>query len=59
MLVGGVLKEGAIAIHPDSQYEENLINMRCDYLLTKLNFDMDYRVFRCLLKAASILNTPE
>jgi hypothetical protein len=56
MLVGRVLADNAIGIHPDSLYEGNLLNMRCDFLLTRLNFDVDYGVFRCLLKAAAVLN---
>jgi len=56
MLVSAILKNGGIGNSPDSLYEENLLNMRCDFLLTRLNFDIDYGVFRYLLKAADVLN---
>lgn len=59
MLVEATIKGAEITTHPDTLYEENLINMRCDYLLTRLNLDVDYGPFRYLLKAANVLNCAE
>ena len=52
-----LLKDEEITIHPDSQYEENLKIMRCDYLLTRLKLNVDYEQFRYLLQVAGGLNS--
>lgn len=43
----------------DTLFEENMLNMRCDYLLTRLNLGIAYEPLRYLLKAADILNDPK
>ncbi|WP_345949206.1 hypothetical protein ABDD95_20380 [Mucilaginibacter sp. PAMB04274] len=56
LVIGNALAETTITIHPDRQLEENLLNMRADFLLTRLNLNVDYAEFHYLLKAASVLN---
>ncbi|MGF7036902.1 hypothetical protein [Mucilaginibacter lappiensis] len=41
----------------DTLFEENMLNMRCDYLLTRLNLGTPYEPLRYLLKSAEVLNT--
>ncbi|WP_345954627.1 hypothetical protein [Mucilaginibacter sp. PAMB04168] len=56
MVIGDALAETAITIHFDRQLEENMLNMRAEFLLTRLNLKVNYAEFRYLLKAASVLN---
>jgi len=58
MLVRTVVSDGSIGKSAETQYEENIVNMRCDYLITRLKFDIDYKRFHYLLKAAERLNQP-
>lgn len=57
-LVQNIFSEGTIVKSPEALYEDNMINMRCDYLLTRLKFDIDYSTFHYLLKVANKLNEP-
>lgn len=59
LLMGSVLKENHIGIDPDRQYEENVSNMRCDYLLTRLQLHGDDAELHYLLKSADKLNRPD
>ncbi|AYL95284.1 hypothetical protein [Mucilaginibacter celer] len=59
MLMISMFKEHNIHKSKETLYEENILNMRCDYLLTRLNFKLEYQLFRYLLKTAEILNAPE
>ncbi|GAB2683619.1 hypothetical protein GCM10027037_00690 [Mucilaginibacter koreensis] len=56
MVIGNALAETSITIHPDRQLEENMLNMRAEFLLTRLNLKVDYAEFHYLLKAARVLN---
>ncbi|HEX4372287.1 MAG TPA: hypothetical protein VHZ50_03185 [Puia sp.] len=56
ILLETVTSAGKIIKSPEVQYEDNIINMRCDYLLTRLNFGIDYKTFHYLLKVAHRLN---
>jgi hypothetical protein len=56
VLVSSITKDSSIAANGDLLYEENLLNMRCDYLMTRLNFKVDNTQFRYLLKCADVLN---
>jgi hypothetical protein len=58
-LMQNVFSEGTIIKSPEAIYEENMIKMRCDYLLTRLKLDVDYQTFHYLLKVANRLNQPE
>jgi len=58
ILVQTVMLDGSITKSPEVLYEENIINTRCDYLLTRLNFDLEYSSFHYLLKSAQHLNRP-
>jgi len=58
-LVQSVMLDGTIVKSPEALYEENMVNMRCDYLLTRLKFNVDYSSFHYLLKVASRLNEPD
>jgi hypothetical protein len=42
----------------DSQVAENIINMRNDYLVTRLNLHHNFQHFHYLLKTISVLNRP-
>ncbi len=59
LLMGSILKDGQIEISPDSQFEENVINMRCTYLLTRLGLKDDDGQLHYLLVKAEKLNKPE
>lgn len=50
------IEETAVIINTDSQLNENIGNMQCDYLMTRLNFKVDDDQFRIFLKAAIVLN---
>jgi len=50
------LQNLAITKDPDSQFEENLIYMRCDYLITRLKFDANHEQLRYTLRVANVLN---
>lgn len=52
------IADASITINSDSQLDENIVNMQCDYLLTRLNLQVDDDQFRLMLKAASVLNQP-
>lgn len=58
-LMQNVFSDGMISKSPEALYDENMINMRCDYLLTRLKFNIDYQTFHYLLKVANRLNQPE
>lgn len=58
LLLMSVTRNNSIKTNSDLLYEENMLNMRCDYLLTRLNFQVDYELFRYLLKCADVLNRP-
>lgn len=55
-LLQNVFSDGTISKSPEALYEENMINMRCDYLLTRLKLDVDYQTFHYLLRVAERLN---
>ncbi|GGA95800.1 hypothetical protein GCM10011500_09480 [Mucilaginibacter rubeus] len=59
MLMMSMFNEQDIHKSKEALYEENILNMRCDYLLTRLNFKLEYQLFRYLLKTAEVLNAPE
>ncbi|EHQ24661.1 hypothetical protein [Mucilaginibacter paludis] len=52
------IAETTITINSDSQLDENIVNMQCDYLLTRLGLDIEDDHFRMILKAASVINQP-
>ena len=57
-LIQNVFESGAVSKSPEALYDDNIINMRCDYLLTRLKFDVDYKSLHYLLKVADQLNRP-
>jgi hypothetical protein len=57
IIMQSLIKDKNISIHPDTQYEENLRIMRCDYLLTRLKLQVNYEQFRYLLQVAGGLNS--
>lgn len=58
LLMGSILDDGQIEISADSKREENVINMRCDYLLTRLGLEDDDGLLHYLLVKAEKLNQP-
>jgi hypothetical protein len=58
LMLESAIADAAISINSDSQLDENIANMQCDYLLTRLHLPVDDDQFRLMLKAAAILNQP-
>ncbi|UEG51414.1 hypothetical protein LLH06_10560 [Mucilaginibacter daejeonensis] len=58
-LMQSVMLDGTIVKGPEALYKENMVNMRCDFLLTRLKFNVDYSSFHYLLKVAGRLNEPD
>lgn len=56
ILVQSVMLDGSIKKSPEALYEENMLNMKCDYFLTRLKLKIDYSSLHYLLKAAHELN---
>lgn len=56
LLMNEALSNTSILKNAQSQQEENLIFMRCDYLLTRLNLPVDDDQIRSMLKIANVLN---
>ncbi|WEA00711.1 hypothetical protein [Mucilaginibacter sp. SJ] len=54
-----MLNEQDVGKSKEMLHEENILNMRCDYLLTRLNFKVEYELFRYLLKTAEVLNSAD
>lgn len=57
-LIQNMFLDLTIKKSPEALYEENIVNMRCDYLLTRLNLHVDYQTLHYLLKVADQLNRP-
>jgi len=56
ILVQTVMLDGSFKKSSEVLYEENMLNMKCDYLLTRLKFKLEYSSFHYLLKNAQKLN---
>lgn len=56
MALSDALSITDIAKNPDSQKEENLVNMRCDYLITRLKLGANYDQLHYMLRVADTLN---
>jgi hypothetical protein len=58
VLLNDALDNTAVIKNAESQEEENLIYMKCDYLLTRLKLAADDEQVRSMLKIANVLNQP-
>ena len=57
-LLNQALTNTSVIKNPESQVAENLSFMKSDYLLTRLDLDVDDEQLRLMLKIADTLNRP-
>jgi hypothetical protein len=58
LTLNNALNNTDVIRNPDGQEAENLIFMKCDYLLTRLKLDVEEEQIRTMLKIANVLDQP-